>query len=100
MRLPVRLLPEARVEFDDATDWYEQQRPGLGARFVVQVREVFDRITADSQRFAIVYLDVRKTLVPKFPYVILYREEPGEIVVISVFHTSRDPSVWKSRASP
>ncbi len=98
MRLPVRLLPEARVEFDEATDWYEQRRPGLGATFVARVHEVFDHIVANPRRHAVVYLDVRKTLVPKFPYVILYHEEPGEVVVISVFHTSRDPSIWKSRA--
>lgn len=98
MKLPVRLLPEARLEFDEATDWYEQRSSGLGVTFVARVREVLDRIAADPRRHAVVYLDVRKTLVSKFPYVILYREEPGEIVVVSVFHTSRDPSIWKSRA--
>ena len=46
MSLPVRLLPEARDEFDAATDWYEQQRPGLGADFVARVREVLQRISA------------------------------------------------------
>ena len=36
---PVRLLPEARAEFDEATDWYEQQRPGLGTTFVARIRD-------------------------------------------------------------
>ena len=97
MRPPVRLLPEARAEFDEATDWYEGRRAGLGATFVARVREVFDRIASDPHRHAAMHLDIRKTSVPKFPYVILYREELVEIVVVSVFHTSRDPSVWKSR---
>ena len=98
MKKPVRLLPEARVEFNEATDWYEQQWAGLGVTFVARVRDVLGRITTDPQRHATVYLDVRKVLVPKFPYVVLYREEPNEVLVISVFHTSRDPSIWKSRA--
>jgi plasmid stabilization system protein ParE len=97
MTLPIRLLPEARVEFDHATDWYEQQRTGLGTRFVGRVSEVLRRIGADPHRHPAVYLDVRKALVPKFPYVILYREGTDEVLVISVFHTSRDPSIWKSR---
>ena len=97
MTRPVRLLPEARAEFDQATDWYEQQRTGLGTAFVTRVRDVFDRIAADPQRHAMVYRDVRKVLVPKFPYVVLYREAPGEILIVSVFHTSRDPSIWRSR---
>ncbi len=98
MKKAVRLLPEARVEFNAATDWYEQQRAGLGTKFVAQVREVLGRITTDPERHAMVYLDVRKVLVPKFPYVVLYRDDLTEVLVISVFHTSRDPSIWKSRA--
>jgi plasmid stabilization system protein ParE len=96
--LPVRLLPEPRAEFDEAVDWYDRRRPGLGVTFVTKVREVLARIAADPQRHAPVYHDIRKAIVPKYPYVVLYREEPGEVVVISVFHTSRDPSIWRSRA--
>jgi toxin ParE1/3/4 len=98
MTLPVRLLPEARVEFDEATDRYEQLRAGLGTTFVTRVRDVLHHIGADPQRHATVYLDVRKAVVPRFPYIILYREEPDAVLVISVFHTSRDPSIWKTRA--
>lgn len=97
MTKPVRLLPEARAEFDAATDWYEAQRSGLGTTFLARVREVLDHIASEPQRHAPTYLDVRKAIVPRFPYVVLYRDEPGEILVISVFHTSRDPSIWKSR---
>ena len=98
MSLPVRLLPEARAEFDDAADWYEQKQAGLGVDFVAKVREVFDRIAANPALHAKVYHDVRKAVVARFPYLVLYREEPGEVLVISVFHTSRDPAVWQSRA--
>lgn len=97
MNRPVRLLPEARAEFDEATDWYERQQAGLGTTFVVRIRETLNRIAANPQLHAPVYQDIRRAVVPKFPYVILYREEQGEIIVISVFHTSRDPSIWKSR---
>ena len=60
MRPPVRLLPEARAEFNEATEWYEQQQTGLGIKFVGRVREVLDRIAIDPQRHAAVYLDVCK----------------------------------------
>ena len=39
MSLPVVLRPEARVEFDEAFDWYEQRRLGLGVDFVAQLQE-------------------------------------------------------------
>jgi toxin ParE1/3/4 len=98
MSLPIRLLPEARAEFGDAADWYDRQRAGLGVDFVTRVRGVLERIADDPQRHAAVYGDVRKAAVPRFPYIVLYREEPGEVIVISIFHTARDPSAWQSRA--
>lgn len=57
-------------------------------KFVVRVREALDRIAADPRRHATVYHDVRKVFVPKFPCVVLYRDDPNEVLVISVFHTS------------
>ncbi|MBX6315333.1 MAG: type II toxin-antitoxin system RelE/ParE family toxin [Isosphaeraceae bacterium] len=93
MSLPIRFLPEARAEYDAAADWYEQQKPGLGVDFTV-----LNRIAANPQLHAAVYGDVRKARVSRFPYVVPYREEPGEVIVIAVFHTARDPSIWQSRA--
>jgi plasmid stabilization system protein ParE len=95
--LPVRLLPEARAEFDDAADWYEQKQTGLGRAFIARVGEVLNRIGINPKLHQVVYKDVRKAVVKQFPYVVLYREDAGEVVVISVFHGARDPSVWQSR---
>ena len=97
MTLPIRFRPEAQDEFDDSADWYEQRRPGLGVKFIAKVREVLARISANPRMHAKVYGDVRKAIVTSFPFVIIYCEEGGELVVVSVFHTSRDPSVWQGR---
>jgi toxin ParE1/3/4 len=94
--LPVILLPEAQAEFDEAVDWYEQQA-GIGAQFIARVQEVFTRISANPAIHQIVYKDVRRAVVRRFPYSVIYREEPGRVVVISVFHGRRDPSVWQGR---
>ncbi len=42
--LPIRLLPEARQEFDDAIDWYAQRDKSLAIDFVIKIRNVFNRI--------------------------------------------------------
>src|SRR5437762_3511410 len=97
MSLPIRLLPEAKAEFDAAADRYELQQTALGVDFVARVRDVLHRIAVNPRLHAMVYQDVRKAVVTRFPYIILYHEEPGEVVVIAVFHTSRDPSIWQAR---
>jgi plasmid stabilization system protein ParE len=45
-----------------------------------------------------VYADVREAAVPGYPYAVYYRIEPSQVSVLAVFHTSRDPSAWQSRA--
>lgn len=97
MSLPVVLRRPARAEFDAAIDWYERQQPGLGAEFASQVQVVFDRISATPEMHAVVHRDVRKASVNKFPYLIFYRLRTNKLVVISVFHNKRNPSIWRSR---
>ena len=97
MSLPLRLLPEAQAEYDAAADWYEDRAAGLGVDFVARVGAVFRRAAANPKLHAKVYGEVRKAVVTRFPYVVLYQEEPDEVLVISVFHTSRDPADWQSR---
>ena len=98
MNLPVVLRAEAQADFDEAFDWYERQRPGLGIDFAAEVQEVFDRISANPLLHATVFQDVRKALVKRFPYSVFYRAEPTQLLVIAVFHHKRDPSIWQGRA--
>ncbi len=48
MSLPITFLREARAEFDEAHDWYEQQRPGVGEEFEGCVQEVLESNQRDS----------------------------------------------------
>jgi plasmid stabilization system protein ParE len=67
MSLPVVLRPETRAEFDEAVDWYEQQRPVLGADLVVQVQAALDRIGATPELYGQVFRGVRRAVVRRFP---------------------------------
>ena len=62
MSLPVILRTEAQAEFDEAFDWYENQRPGLGVDFAERVQEVFDRISANPHIHGVVFQDIRNQL--------------------------------------
>jgi plasmid stabilization system protein ParE len=62
------------------------------------VQVVPDRVAGLPQLHAAVFGDVRKAVVKGFPYCVYYREEPAQVRVLAVFHTSRDPNIWQSRA--
>jgi toxin ParE1/3/4 len=98
MSLPIRFLAAARQEFDDDYDYYEGQQAGLGEQFADEVERVLDRISKMPRIHATVLGDVRKAVVAVFPYCVYYREEAKCVRVLAVFHISRDPSIWQSRA--
>lgn len=68
MKFPVFLRHEALQGFDEAFDWYENKRAGLGVEFVAEVQAVFDRISANPLIHQIVLADIRKGVVRRFPY--------------------------------
>ncbi|MEM9541568.1 MAG: type II toxin-antitoxin system RelE/ParE family toxin [Cyanobacteria bacterium P01_E01_bin.42] len=97
MTLPIVLRVEAQAEFDLAFDWYEEQQSRLGVKFLTSVAEVLERIQSFPEVCEIVFEDVRRAIVPKFPYLILYKIEPEQIVILAVFHSKRDPQIWRDR---
>ncbi len=68
MILPVAFRHAARREFEEAADWYERRRSGLGISFVSAVQHVLEQAAANPQRYAEVRNGVHEGLVPRFPY--------------------------------
>jgi toxin ParE1/3/4 len=88
----------AEQEFDDSIAYYENEREGLGQEFRTIIEQHFQRIADHPERFAKVRGEVRRTVVlRRFPFLIHFLIEPERIVILSVFHTSRDPEQLKSR---
>ena len=97
MSLPVRLSREAEEELAGAAEWYEDCVDGLGDDFTDHIKAIFRRVAANPRIHQKVFRDVRRAVVKRFPYVVLYQESNSEVLVISVFHTSRDPKEWQRR---
>ena len=92
------IRPEAEADLVNAQGWYEWQREGLGAEFLLCVEEVFERIGRMPELHPVVYRGVRRAITRRFPYSIYYRMDGNEVVVLGVLHMRRDPKEWQSRA--
>ena len=100
MRFFLVFEPEAKLEFDEAHDYYELAQKGLGKKFRLAVRESLSRIRRTPLSRGVIYPpDVRRVLVSKYPYAVMYRvKSNNQIRVVSVFHSSRNPLIWQKRA--
>jgi plasmid stabilization system protein ParE len=93
----VIVRPEAAADIEDAYNWYERARIGLGEEFLAAVREGLDWAVEHPERFPLVQRSVRRALLRRFPYSLLYRVEPEAILLVAVFHAKRDPRAWRAR---
>jgi toxin ParE1/3/4 len=96
--LPPVFRPAAAAEYDEAVVWYEAQQPGLGAAFAAEVQAVLDTLAGQPDRYPVVARDIREAPVARFPYCVYYRVRPGRVVVLAVYHQSRDPGGWQARS--
>lgn len=81
----------------DAYDWYESRKSGLGDEFIDCVDELLNRVCMIPESYAIVYRDVRRAVIKRFPYAVYYRIISSRIVVTAIFHSRRDPKSWRLR---
>ena len=99
MTLPVRTSELASDEFGEAVRWYEARRSGLGGEFFDAVAETLSLIETNPAIGVMISGDglTRRALVARFPYQIVYRLRPAEIVVVAVAHLKRRPGYWRNR---
>lgn len=73
MSFDVQIRRAAELDVAEAQLWYETQRSDLGAEFLSEVSQVFDRLAETPQIYQLVYRDIRRAIVHHFPYLIWYR---------------------------
>ena len=94
----VIFTPAARFELLEAQQWYEDEVPGLEHRFRAELERVVARMQATPRQFPAVHKDVRRALLRRFPYSVMFLIEPDEtLTVIACFHSSRDLLLWRQR---
>jgi plasmid stabilization system protein ParE len=91
---PVHIHPPAASDLREARDWYEQQRPGLGAEFVRAVEDALRALERHPERHPIYYRGFRRVLTRRFPYKLFYVIETGRVEVLRVLHVRRDHRRW------
>lgn len=98
MSLAISFHRAASEEFIEASAWYESKRLGLSLEFMSEIDRCVSQASINPFQFAVAHKDIRRVVAHRFPYSIYFRTEPNRIVVLAVFHSSRNPAIWLSRS--
>jgi plasmid stabilization system protein ParE len=67
------LSSRAQKEITEAWNWYEDRQPGLGDRFLKELRTRIEKIEQTPERYPTRFRSYKETPVPVFPFLIIYR---------------------------
>lgn len=81
----------AQHDFRDAKRWYDNERRGLGAEFLAEVRSVLPLLRACPEMYPVVEPPFRRVVLDRFPYVLYFWEDEYRVQVIGCLHQRRDP---------
>ena len=100
--MKLRSLAEADAEVLDAALWYEDERPGLGDDFLAERERAVERIEENPRGLPrLDYYDgpreIRRVLMRRFPYAVIFQVGSGELLVVAVAHLKRRPLYWLDR---
>ncbi|MBI4701495.1 MAG: type II toxin-antitoxin system RelE/ParE family toxin [Deltaproteobacteria bacterium] len=91
---------EASAELAAAAEWYERQGSGLGDALLDDVTKALVAIAESPRtwpRMPRGYRGVRRFVLARFPYGVVYVERPDHLLVAAIAHTSREPGYWRNR---
>lgn len=89
--------PEAEQEFIEAAAFYEQNVTGLGERLGKEVRRAIERLMEYPQIGSLIDADLRRLLLTRFPYFLIYSSTSDLLRVVAVAHVHRRPGYWRIR---
>lgn len=87
----------AEHELNEAARYYDLEEPGLGGAFLDEVDRCLDSIQAHPKAGAILRGEVRRRLLRRFPYALLYKIKPTGIRILAVMNLRRRPAYWIDR---
>jgi|SRR5215213_10974957 len=97
--IPYRFLSPAEEEMTEAALFYEEASDGLGSDFLDDVQRAIDRVIDYPHVGELIDSSIRRTLLHRFPFSLIYALEQNAIVIVAVAHHGRTPEYWRSRVN-
>jgi len=87
----------ANRELNEAAQYYELESPDLGAAFLNEVERCLQLIADHPEAGMILRGSVRRRLLRRFPYALLYTIKQDGVRILAVMNLKRRPTYWVGR---
>jgi toxin ParE1/3/4 len=91
MSYEIVLQSEAIWDLQEAFDWYESRKKGLGFEFIEEVESGYLKISEHPLRYPPINTQFRRIRISRFPYLVVYEVEGNSVIINSVRHVKRKP---------
>lgn len=88
---------QADREFAEAVEWYKSRDMKAAVEFVETIERVLRAIRENPFQYQAIEQNIRRATLRHFPYKIVYQVTNSELVIVSCFHTARDPDALRNR---
>lgn len=92
-----RQLLGAITDLDEALGHYGRIHATLAQSLADEVSAAKRRIAQQPDAWQALGSGLRRCVLRRFPYAIIYRASPAEIVIVAYAHQRRRPGYWRSR---
>jgi toxin ParE1/3/4 len=84
--------PEAQFELLNAIEYYRERSPELARDFYEEVnRAIEDLLEFPESALVIHPIGVRRKVMQRFPYNVLYTADPDVLYIVAIAHQKRRP---------
>ena len=97
MKYSLHFIEEARLDIKEAFQWYDSKLPELGNSFLDSLYKSLEVIERNPYQYQIQLISIRKAVLKRFPYLVIFTIKGQRVIVLGVIHSSRNPTVWKKR---
>jgi toxin ParE1/3/4 len=97
MTQEVSFHPLAEQELNDTASYYNAASPGLGITFLTEVERALKQIREHPEAAPVVHKVVRRKLIRRFPYSVMYSVQAEAIRILAIANQKRRPLYWRRR---
>jgi toxin ParE1/3/4 len=92
-----RLHALAWQEIEESDNWYLSHSYDVSVEFLSDLYAALEGISQAPQRWPKYLHGTRRLVMQRFPFAVIYLEDPDLVTIVAIAHCRRKPGYWKDR---